>query len=237
VTPADDRGAAATSSAPAAPPAATSIFGARLELATRFADRLAADGVMRGLIGPREVPRLWERHLLNSAVVTDLLPVGARVVDVGSGAGLPGVPMAIRRPDLRVDLVEPMLRRTDFLTDVVAELGLADAVRVIRGRAEEMTVREQLGSADWVVARAVAPLDRLVKWCLPLLAPGGRLLALKGVTAADEVAEHGTTIRSMGASALDVQRIGEADPHTATWVIVVQRSATGRLPQARKGRV
>ncbi|MDT4914972.1 MAG: rRNA (guanine527-N7)-methyltransferase [Pseudonocardiales bacterium] len=192
---------------------------------------------MRGLIGPREVPRLWERHLLNSAVVTDLLPVGARVVDVGSGAGLPGVPMAIRRPDLRVDLVEPMLRRTDFLTDVVAELGLADAVRVIRGRAEEMTVREQLGSADWVVARAVAPLDRLVKWCLPLLAPGGRLLALKGVTAADEVAEHGTTIRSMGASALDVQRIGEADPHTATWVIVVQRSATGRLPQARKGRV
>ncbi len=187
VTPADVGSPAA---APAAPASAVGVFAGRLELAIRFADRLASVGVERGLIGPREVDRLWERHLLNSAVVTELVPDGCRIVDVGSGAGLPGLPMAIRRADLRVDLVEPMLRRTQFLTETVAELDLVDRVRVIRGRAEEPAIRLEAGNADWVVARAVAPLDRLVKWCLPLLAPGGRLLALKGRTAEDEVAEH-----------------------------------------------
>jgi 16S rRNA (guanine527-N7)-methyltransferase len=209
---------------PAAPPAALAVFADRLDLAQRYAARLASEGTVRGLIGPREVDRLWERHLLNSAVLTDLVPVGARVVDVGSGAGLPGVPMAIRRPDLAVDLVEPMQRRVDFLTETVDGLGLAGAIRVIRGRADDAAVVNVAGNSDWVVARAVAPLDRLVRWCLPLLAPGGRLLALKGRTAVDEVAEHRAAMRRCGAGEIDVERIGAAWLGTPTWVVVVRSS-------------
>jgi 16S rRNA (guanine527-N7)-methyltransferase len=234
VTSAEHPGAAASECAPAAPPAAAALFGDHLDLAVRFADRLATDGVERGLIGPREVERLWDRHILNSAVITELLPVGARVVDVGSGAGLPGLPMAIRRPDLRVDLVEPMLRRTDFLIEVATDLGLGDRVRVIRGRAEEKAVRSRAGAADWVTARAVAPLDRLVKWCLPLLGPGGHLLALKGRTAEFEVTEHRAAVAALGAVVEDVKRVGETEPESATWVIVVRRAAGRGLP--RKGR-
>jgi 16S rRNA (guanine527-N7)-methyltransferase len=141
------------------------------------------------------VPRLWERHLLNCAVVSDLLPDGARVVDVGSGAGLPGIPMALRRPDLRVDLVESLDRRVRFLHEVVGELGLDDRVRVVRGRAEEPATGRAVGGADWVTARAVAPLDRLVRWCLPLLADGGTLLAIKGERAESELAAARATVR------------------------------------------
>jgi 16S rRNA (guanine527-N7)-methyltransferase len=207
------------------PPAARAVFGDRLDLAEHYAARLADEGTVRGLIGPREVGRIWERHVLNSAVLTDLVPVGARVVDVGSGAGLPGVPMAIRRPDLAVDLVEPMQRRVDFLTETVDVLGLTGSVRVIRGRAEDAAVLDVAGKSDWVVARAVAPLDRLVRWCLPLLAPGGRLLALKGRTAAEEVSRNRQAMRQCGAGEIDVERIGEAWLGTPTWVVVVQRSA------------
>jgi 16S rRNA (guanine527-N7)-methyltransferase len=234
VNSAEHPGASASECAPAAPPAAATVFGDHLDAAVRFADRLAGDGVERGLIGPREVERLWQRHILNSAVVTELLPRGSRVVDVGSGAGLPGLPMAIRRPDLSVDLVEPMLRRTDFLTEVATDLGLGERVRVIRGRAEEKAVRSQVGSADWVTARAVAPLDRLVKWCLPLLGPQGHLLALKGRTAELEATEHRAALTALGAVVEDVKRVGETVPDSATWVIVARRATRQGLP--RKGR-
>jgi 16S rRNA (guanine527-N7)-methyltransferase len=206
---------------PAAPPAATTVFGAELPLAEQYAAILGQTGVRRGLLGPRELPRLWERHLLNSAVLTDLVPTGQRVVDVGTGAGLPGIAMAIRRADLRVDLVEPMLRRTIFLTEAVAALRLSDRVRVIRGRAEDGVVREAVGSAQWVVARAVAPLDRLVAWCLPLLEPGGTLLALKGASAADELALHRDAVRALGGGDMSIVRLGGTDGIDPTWAIRV----------------
>jgi 16S rRNA (guanine527-N7)-methyltransferase len=170
----------AAAALPTPPSSAVEVFGERLPLAVAYGERLATDGLVRGLIGPREVPRLWERHLLNCAVVTDLVPPSARVVDVGSGAGLPGVAMACRRADLGVDLVESLARRVTFLREVIGALGLDEMVRVVHGRAEDPAVRAVVGDADWVTARAVAPLDRLVRWCVPLLRPGGTLLAIKG---------------------------------------------------------
>jgi len=196
--------AAAGSGADAGPPipptpeAARAVFGGRLPLAEAYARLLAGPGVERGLVGPREPGRIWNRHLLNCAALTPLLPSGARVVDVGSGAGLPGVVLALRRPDLHVDLVESLRRRTDFLGEVVEELGLGERVRVVRGRVEDPDVVAAVGGAEWVTARAVAPLDRLVAWCLPLLRPGGSLLALKGERAADELTEHGSAVRRSG---------------------------------------
>ncbi|MCL2780546.1 MAG: 16S rRNA (guanine(527)-N(7))-methyltransferase RsmG [Actinomycetia bacterium] len=172
----------------AAQEAARELFGARFELIARYGQLLATVGVQRGLVGPREAPRLWERHLMNCAVVGELLPRGVRVVDVGSGAGLPGIVLACARPDLRMDLVEPMQRRVEFLEQAVAELGLGEAVRVVRGRAEDPEVRRAVGRARWATARAVAPLVRLVGWVMPLLAPGGVLLAIKGARAAQELA-------------------------------------------------
>jgi 16S rRNA (guanine527-N7)-methyltransferase len=199
------------------------VFGSRLPLAVRYAEWLAGDAVEWGLIGPRERPRLWDRHLVNSALLTELLPMQARVVDVGSGAGLPGLALLCRRGDLTVDLVESMQRRADFLRRCVAALGLADAARVVPGRAETALVRSAVGEAEWVTARAVAPLNRLATWCLPLLKRDGRLLALKGARAEAEVAEYGATIRSLGGVIEDVVRLGAdigADPTT---VIVVRR--------------
>jgi 16S rRNA (guanine527-N7)-methyltransferase len=152
-------------------------------VAERYAAWLAGAGVERGLLGPREADRLWDRHLLNCAVVGVLLAPGDRVVDVGSGAGLPGIPLALARPDCTVVLLEPLARRAAFLDEVVADLGLAPRVTVVRGRAED-----HAGTYDVVTARAVAPLERLAGWCLPLLRPGGRLLAIKGARAAAEVA-------------------------------------------------
>lgn len=154
---------------------------------TRYARWLAGPGTVRGLIGPRELPRLWDRHLLNSVALSELLPPGVRLVDIGTGAGLPGLALAIVRPDLRVDLVESLLRRTDFLTEVVADLELADRVRVVRGRAEERPVIELVGGASYLTARAVAPLDKLVRLSFPLLVRGGSLLAMKGTSAEDEL--------------------------------------------------
>lgn len=210
------------------------MFGDRLELAVRYAARLSNEGVRHGHLGPREVPRLWDRHLVNCALLSDLVPAGARIVDVGSGAGLPGLPMALRRADLRVDLVEPMLRRTRFLESAVGELGLADRVRVVRGRAEEPMVRAAVGNSDWVVTRAVAPLDRLVRWCLPLLTPGGSLLALKGASARDEVTEHRRALQRAGAEHVEVIRLG-ADGGTGTWVVRVDRAGhSGRGPGSGK---
>jgi 16S rRNA (guanine527-N7)-methyltransferase len=179
---------------PAAPPGAAAVFADRLPLAIRFAEILADTGVSHGLIGPREVPRLWDRHVLNCAVVADAFGPGARVVDVGSGAGLPGVALAIVRPDLEVHLVEPMLRRTQWLTGVVEELGL-DAVTVHRGRAEELAGTL---SAPYVTARAVARLDKLARWCVPLLEPAGTLVAMKGRSAAQELDEDRPALAKLG---------------------------------------
>lgn len=174
----------------AAPPAVRALFGDATERAEQYVRLLATEGTVRGLIGPREVPRLWDRHLLNSVALAPLVPAGARVVDVGSGAGLPGIPLAMARPDLTVTLLEPLARRVTFLDECVDALRLAN-VTVVRGRAEEGPVVRSLGGADVVTARAVAPLEKLAAWCLPLLRPGGQLLALKGSSAAEELAAAG----------------------------------------------
>jgi 16S rRNA (guanine527-N7)-methyltransferase len=206
--------------APVAPPVPEVVprhFGAAAtELLVRYAGWLAGPGTVRGLLGPREVSRLWDRHLLNSAAVAELVPPDARLVDIGTGAGLPGLAMACVRPDLTVDLVESLLRRTDFLTEVVTALDLTDRVRVLRGRAEDIAVRNTVGSAQFVTARAVAPLDRLVRWSFPLLRPGGSLLAVKGVGAEDEVTEHQQFLTRMRAEVMGVIECGAelVDPPT-----------------------
>lgn len=225
-------------------PAATALFGDRLPLARTYAELLITDGVVRGLIGPREAPRIWERHLLNCAAIAELIPIGASVVDVGSGAGLPGIVLAVARPDLTVILVEPLARRTAFLAEAVTTLGLAGAVTVLRARAEEC-VRDPLAvtPADVVTARAVAPLDRLAGWCLPLTVLGGRLLALKGATAAEEIAAHREAIGGLGGATPVVRLCGVdvIDPPATVVEIVRERDVApprSRSPQgaARSGR-
>jgi 16S rRNA (guanine527-N7)-methyltransferase len=210
------------------PPHAAAVFGPAVDRAAAYARLLATDGTIRGLIGPREVPRLWDRHLLNSAAIAALVPDRARVVDVGSGAGLPGIPLALARPDLRVTLLEPLARRAAFLTECVEQLGL-DTVTVVRGRAEEGHIRRELGGADVVTARAVAPLDKLAGWCLPLLRSGGLLLALKGSTAAEELA----AVQPL-ADAADAVVTEVGDP-PATVVVVTRGTvrATARGGRAR----
>ncbi|MDI2130484.1 16S rRNA (guanine(527)-N(7))-methyltransferase RsmG [Yinghuangia seranimata] len=194
------------------------MFGANLGLAVRYADILADAGVRRGLIGPREVERLWERHLLNCGVLAELVPEGAVVHDVGSGGGLPGIPLALVRPDLHITLVEPLLRRTTFLDEVVRELGLGH-VTVLRGRAEE--VRGEIRS-DVVTARAVAPLSKLAGWGLPLLRSGGEMLALKGDSAAAELQESEADLRKLGAVEWDVVQVGEGIVDPLTTVVRVR---------------
>jgi len=207
--------------APLPPPAAAAVFGERLDLACRYAALLAGAGVERGLIGPREVDRIWNRHILNSVAVAELIERDARVVDIGSGAGLPGLPIAIARPDLRVALVEPMLRRTEFLTETVAKLGLT--VEVVRGRAEEPSVHALLSGADVVVSRAVASLDKLTGWSFPLLRTGGRMLAMKGERAEEEVAEGRRGMVALGASDVGVVRCGESYSSPPVTVVIAVR--------------
>jgi 16S rRNA (guanine527-N7)-methyltransferase len=180
------------------PPHAAGVFASRLPLVEHYAEILATDGVVKGLIGPREVPRLWDRHIMNSAVIVPRVPQDASVADIGTGAGLPGLVWAIARPDLQVTLVEPLLRRTTFLQETVDALGL-DNVEVLRGRAEEVD-----RTFEVVTARAVAALDKLGRWCLPLVAPGGVLLAMKGRSAADEVKAATSTLRRLGATSIVV---------------------------------
>jgi 16S rRNA (guanine527-N7)-methyltransferase len=190
----------------------------------RYAEWLADAGTVRGLIGPREVPRLWDRHILNSVALAELIPADSRLVDIGSGAGLPGLAVACVRPDLQVDLVEPMLRRTDFLSEVTADLNLADQVRVVRGRAEDKAVVQAVGSASFVTARAVAPLDKLVRWSFPLLTRGGSLLAMKGSTAEAELAEHEAYLRATRAHVLGVRECGAGLTDPVTRVIEIVRT-------------
>ncbi|HEU4674727.1 MAG TPA: 16S rRNA (guanine(527)-N(7))-methyltransferase RsmG [Motilibacteraceae bacterium] len=210
---------------------AAETFGARLALAERYARWLAEGGTERGLLGPRERPRLWSRHLLNCAVLTDLIPSGARVADVGSGAGLPGMVVALRRPDLQVTLVEPLLRRSRFLSEVVADLGLHESVEVVRARAEDL---HGARTFDVVTARAVAPLERLAAWCLPLLVPHGELLALKGGTAAEERAAAEPLLEQWGAERSEVLRLG-TDPEP-TWVVRVLRGERAAQAPAKPQR-
>lgn len=185
----------ATSSVPpAAPSGAAAVFGDQLPAATRFVEILADTGVSHGLIGPREVPRLWERHVLNCAVIEDAFPQGARLIDVGSGAGLPGIALAIARPDLEIHLVEPMQRRTDWLTITVTDLKLEN-VTVHRGRAEEFVGTL---SAPWVTARAVARIAKLARWCVPLLDGRGTLVAMKGRSAQEELDTDRRDLNKLG---------------------------------------
>ncbi len=197
------------------PSSAAGVFASRLPIAQRYADLLATEGVVRGLIGPREVPRLWDRHIMNSAVVLPRVPQGVTVADVGTGAGLPGLVWAIARPDLRVTLIEPLLRRTTFLDEATVELGLEN-VTVLRSRAEDVSE-----TYDVVTARAVAPLDKLGRWCLPLVRSGGVLLALKGRTAKDEVKAATATLRRLGATTIVVSTYG-ADDNPTTVVEVTK---------------
>jgi len=215
--------------------AAEEVFGSRLQLAVAYAELLITDGVVRGLIGPREAPRVWERHLINCAVISEIIPMGASVVDVGSGAGLPGIVLAVARPDLTITLVEPLARRTAFLSEAVTKLGLDATVTVVRGRAEEVAGGPPV-AADIVTARAVAPLDRLTGWCLPLAAVGGRLLALKGSSAADEVAEHGEAITRLGGSEPVVRLcgVGVIEPPTTVVEIVRERDVVPPRPGSSK---
>ncbi|AZG47024.1 Ribosomal RNA small subunit methyltransferase G [Gordonia insulae] len=226
-------------SADSPPPAsAQEVFGDRLQLAERYRSALADDGVVLGLIGPREVPRLWERHILNCAVVGDLILDGETVVDIGSGAGLPGIPLAIARPDLRITLVEPLLRRSDFLTRIVAELGVD--VTVVRGRAEEKAVQASVGGADVVTSRAVAPLERLAKWSGPLIRSGGRMVAVKGSSAAEEIARDRDVAGRYGIAELHVEQCGSTILNTPTTAIVGTKrgknSTSGKSSRTRHGK-
>ena len=161
---------------------ARELYGDAAILIGHYVDILTSKGIDCGLLGPRETDRVWDRHILNSAALADLIAVGSSVIDVGSGAGLPGIPLALLRPDLRITLLEPLLRRSTFLVETLDDLDLAERVTVVRARAEDHPLRY-----DVVVARAVAPLDRLIGWCNPLREPGGMLLALKGRSAAVEL--------------------------------------------------
>lgn len=205
------------------PAAAPAVFGDRMAAAEHYVALLAGPGVTRGLIGPREADRLWERHMLNSAVLGELMPAATAVLDVGSGAGFPGIPLALARPDLALTLLEPMARRVAWLEEIAAELAVP--VRVHRGRVEDVLVRSELGEWDVVTARAVAPLGRLASWCLPLVVPGGRLLAIKGAQAGEEVARDARAVRSAGGGVVDVVQCGTAVVSPPTTVVVVRRRA------------
>jgi 16S rRNA (guanine527-N7)-methyltransferase len=226
---------------PPAPEQAREVFGDRFADAVRYAELLAEAGVQRGLIGPREVPRLWERHLLNCAVLSEAVPEGVTVCDVGSGAGLPGIPLALVRDDLNITLLEPLLRRTTFLTEVVELLGL-DHVTVVRGRAEE--VLGKLPPVHVVTARAVAPLDRLAAWGIPLLRPYGEMLALKGDTAEEELKAAATALSKLGAVGTSILHVGEGIVDPMSTVVRVEvgespggvRFAAKRAKAARTGR-
>ncbi|MEU9440044.1 16S rRNA (guanine(527)-N(7))-methyltransferase RsmG [Streptomyces sp. NPDC048304] len=226
---------------PPAPEQAREVFGDRFADAVRYAELLAEAGVQRGLIGPREVPRLWERHLLNCAVLSEAVPEGVTVCDVGSGAGLPGIPLALVRDDLNITLLEPLLRRTNFLTEVVELLGL-DHVTVVRGRAEE--VLGKLPPVHVVTARAVAPLDRLAAWGIPLLRPYGEMLALKGDTAEEELKAAATALSKLGAVETSILHVGEGIVDPMSTVVRVEvgespggvRFAAKRAKAARTGR-
>ena len=224
---------------PPVPASARGVFADRWELAVAYADLLATAGVTRGLIGPRETARLWDRHLLNCAALTEVLPEAATVCDIGSGAGLPGLVVAIRRPDLRVTLVEPLLRRTTFLSEAVETLAL-DNVEVVRDRAEQLHGRRRF---QVVTSRAVAPLPRLMAWSMPLVEVGGAMVAMKGSSARDEVTAAATELERWHVGAVEVLELGANLTDPPTTVIRVEATESTRLgweptqrPRARQSR-
>jgi 16S rRNA (guanine527-N7)-methyltransferase len=220
-------------SVPPVPDEAREVFGDQWTVAASYADLLATDGVTRGLIGPREAPRIWERHLFNCAALSDLVEPGVEVCDIGSGAGLPGLVLAIARPDVRVTLVEPLLRRTTFLEEAVERLALSN-VSVVRDRAENLSGTVGF---DVVTSRAVAPLPRLLAWSLPLVRPGGAMLALKGASAADEVAGARADLERWRVASPDVREIRGIGGR-ATVIVVRKRESTplGWLPTKGRSR-
>ncbi|OCB35035.1 16S rRNA (guanine(527)-N(7))-methyltransferase [Mycobacterium malmoense] len=224
----------ADKTATSVPAAAAAIFGPRLDLARRYAELLAGPGVERGLLGPREVERIWERHLLNSAAAAELLEPGDRVIDIGSGAGLPGIPLALARPDVNVVLLEPLLRRSEFLSEAVEQLGLA--VEVVRGRAEDPWVRDRFGERDAAVSRAVASLDKLAKWSVPLLRMGGRMLAIKGERATEEVEQYRRVMAASGAVDARVVTCGATYLRPPATVVMARRARPPRQQSTRSGK-
>ena len=201
----------------AVPAEAAAVFGGHLSKAVAYADALVEDSDQLGLLGPRELPKLWSRHILNSAVVAELLKSGESVADVGSGAGLPGIPMAIARPDVHFVLIEPMERRANWLQKQVDELGL-DNVDVLRARAEEV------GRSDFdvVTARAVSALPKLLRMTVDLIRPGGRLVALKGERAQAEIDESRPLAKKLKLASFDIVFAGEAKVAEPTRVVVVK---------------
>jgi 16S rRNA (guanine527-N7)-methyltransferase len=197
------------------PEVAGAIFGRAAPKAEQYARLLAGPAVDRGLIGPNEIPRVWERHLLNCAVVADLVPTPCSLVDVGSGAGLPGIVLALVLPDAEITLLEPMARRADFLGECVRELGLGN-VQVRRARAEELSGTVL---ADVVTARAVAPLGRLAVLAVGLLRPGGIVLAIKGAKAGQEVQAARDVLARLGVQDVEVLRAGSGKVDPAATVV------------------
>ena len=202
------------------PTVAEQVFGEAIEAAQTYADLLVRDADLLGLLGPREMPKLWSRHILNSAVVAELLPQNATVADIGAGAGLPGLPMALARPDAHFTLIEPMERRATWLADVaVPALGLTN-VTVLRARAEEVGQHD----FDVVTARAVSALPKLLRMCVPLTKNGGQILALKGSKAADEIAESQPMAKRMKIASFEIVTAGEqllADPTTVVRIRLI----------------
>lgn len=196
------------------PDSAALIFGPGLPQARAYAIALAADSDTLGLLGPREMPRLWTRHILNSAVVSELVPAGARVADVGSGAGLPGIPMAIAQPQADFVLIEPMERRATWLQTQVDNLGLKN-VSVVRLRAEDAEKR----AFDIVTARAVSALPKLLRLCVPLLKPGGEVLALKGSKAQEEIDESQTLVKKFKIAKFEIISTGKTKLSEPTNVV------------------
>jgi 16S rRNA (guanine527-N7)-methyltransferase len=213
--------------ASAAPPAAAGLFGSQLDRAERYAQILAGAAVERGLLGPREVDRLWDRHILNSVAIAELLQSDEGIADIGSGAGLPGIPLALARPDLRLTLIEPLLRRSEFLREVVDDLGVD--ITIVRGRAEDRSIQRQVGEMDAVVSRAVASLDKLTKWSMPLLRLDGRMVAMKGERAEEEIQQHRRVMASLGAVDVRVMRCGADFLDPAATAVVARRGSTVRV--------
>jgi 16S rRNA (guanine527-N7)-methyltransferase len=214
------------------PPLVEKLYPRAAVRLSAYADLLATQGTLRGLIGPREVPRLWDRHLLNCAVVERLIPEQSSVADIGTGAGLPGIVLAIVRPDLEVALVEPLLRRTTFLQEAVDTLGLDNAT-VVRARAEEIPP----ASYDVVTSRAVAPLGKLARWCLPLCVEGGLMLAMKGSSVEQELESSERELTKLGAELWHIHELGVDELTQPTTVVsIVAGRAAGGSRHASRGR-
>jgi 16S rRNA (guanine527-N7)-methyltransferase len=226
-----DGRAAGDSAAVAAPPAgAAEVFGPALPAIVRYAELLCGPGVERGIVGPAEAERIWDRHLLNCAAVARLVPPRSVVADVGSGAGLPGIVLALLLPEANVTLIEPLARRTAFLEECVADLSLSNA-SVVRGRAEDLAGDI---SADVVTARAVAPLDRLAPLCAGLARPGGRVLAIKGASAEAELARARPVLTRLGVSDARVVEVSSADGAAAATVVMFSTAAASHADGQRR---